>query len=136
MRDWKYANYGRQEPQHSASGSSSFQCNHGIELRDVIPDAVSNFMDRYCINIKHIDMPAQENLIDTFKNHSQVWNNDRFRRMARDILIGMGTNMLLNKHENRESQIQATAIIVLDKNYNGIGDFNSATYTTKLLPQN
>ena len=68
MRDWKYANYGRQEPQHSASGSSSFQCNHGIELRDVIPDAVSNFMDRYCINIEHIDMPAQENLIDTFKN--------------------------------------------------------------------
>ena len=65
-----------------------------------------------------------------------MWNNDRFRRMARNILIGMGTNMLLNKHENRESQIQATAIIVLDKNYNGIGDFNSATYTTKLLPQN
>ena len=46
--------------------------------------------------------------------------------MARNILIGMGTNMLLNKHENRRAKYIATAIIVLE-NYNGT-DFNSATY--------
>ena len=109
------------------SGSSSFQCNHGIELSDAIPEAVSNFMDTYCINVVLTDMPAQENLMDTFENHSQVWNNDSFRKMAIYALIGMGTNMLLNKHENRKAKYIATAIIVLE-NYNGTGDFNSATY--------
>ena len=67
------------------SGSSSFQCNHGIGLSDAIPDAVSNFMDRYIINIERTNLATQENLIDTFENHSQVWNNDNFRRVAINV---------------------------------------------------
>ena len=41
-------------------------------------------------------MADAPNLRDTFEKHTQVWNNDRHRKMAASILIRMSTNLLLS----------------------------------------
>ena len=71
-------------------------CNHGIAL--TIPEVkhpVCSFMDTFHLNLlinrKHI----LENLGDTYIEHSQVWHNESYRTMARDILLEIGTNLLL-----------------------------------------
>ena len=73
-------------------------CNHGCDL--TIPDdenhPVCSFMDTFHLNLlinrKHIS----ENLSDTYLHHSHdVWNNESHRTMTADILLGIGTNLIL-----------------------------------------
>lgn len=75
-------------------------CNHGIAL--TIPEVkhpVCSFMDTFHLNLlinrKHI----LENLGDTYIEHSQVWHNESYRTMARDILLEIGTNLLLGTND-------------------------------------
>ena len=96
------------------------QCNHGISL--VIPDGnhpVTNFIDALFVNAANNSaLCVRQYLRDTFTRHREVWDNERYREMAIDIVVVIETNVLLsNVHAG---YFFAVAVVVLE-NYDGIG---------------
>jgi len=105
----------------------SIECNHGIAL--VMPDdknhPVVNFMDTFHVNGALKQIFVADNFRDTFTRHQELWGNKRYREMAVNIFIAIGTNFMLN--DNEEAKDVATAIVALE-NYDGSGDFDSVNY--------
>jgi len=108
------------------------QCNHGCDLLWMIPNAnnhpVTSFMDAFSMNGffaeggKHI----VHNLADTFVTQLAVWNDERYRKMIRDMLLGIGTNMILGNKVNVSGMPKDIAFTVLVlENYDGSGDYGS-----------
>ena len=54
---------------------------------------------------------------DSFGTQLAVWNDDSHRKMAKDLLLGIGTIMILVPEENQNKEI-ANAVMVLE-NYDG-----------------
>jgi len=53
-------------------------------------------MDQFYINLYHREMTVGRTLREIFKTHKHIlWNNESYRKLAIDILIHIGTNMLL-----------------------------------------
>jgi len=75
--------------------SSSTGCDHGHEI--VISDnhPVSNFMDQLIINAQHKNLTVKHNLLELFKSRTHIYNNESYRKLVLDILICIGTNILL-----------------------------------------
>jgi len=106
-------------------------CNrgHAILIRD--DDPISNFMDQFCLNFRVKEMTSSQNVRELFKSHTQVWNNDTYRKSAILLLVIIGTNMLVNvKEENWDMEgynnwliCIAQAIVVLEQ-YNGADDID------------
>ena len=121
-------------------GSIITQCNHGCDLLLMVPDdsnhPVASFMDAFFMNrflgtVKHI----VDNLRDTFNICPEVWDDDSHRKMARDSLLRIGTNMILGKvHLSGMPKDIAYAVVVLE-NYDGSGvidsTFNSRAVASK-----
>jgi len=119
------------------------QCNHGCVL--MIPDGnhpVAIFIDAFFIDClfgegsslaegkgKHV----VDNLSDSFGTQLAVWNDDSHRKMAKDLLLGIGTIMILGNEEKILTVPKeiAYAVIVLE-NYDGNGDIDS-TMTTRYV---
>jgi len=83
-------------------------CNHGHAL--VISDdhPVSNFMDQFYINL-HCDFTSlRQHLGKIFKSHTQIWNAESYRKLVIDILIRIGTNLLLKDEEIDENPFMTT----------------------------
>ena len=62
----------------------------------MIPDdnhPVISFMDAFYINMRN-RMGVEYNLRCTFQTQQQVWNNGDYRKLARDLMLVMGTNIL------------------------------------------
>ena len=99
----------------------SVECNHGTSL--VIPDdvnhPVTSFMDSLFLHVAHNpnNVNVEKYLRDTFTRHQEVWDNKRYREMAVNIFIAIGTNSMLSK--KRADSFLAHAIVVLE-NYDGI----------------
>jgi len=71
-------------------------CDHGcVAILDDHP--VSSFMDQFYINLHHREMTMGQTLREIFKTHKHIWNNESYRKSALDILVHIGTNMLLHK---------------------------------------
>ena len=72
-------------------------CNHG--LGKIIPDdenhPVSGFMDDFFLYWLEKGMGAIDSLRDTYQKHLTVWRNVSYRKIAINILICIGTNMLM-----------------------------------------
>ena len=68
-------------------------CNHGCTVK--VPDEhpVSQFMDGYFTD--WYSTSSSEKLSATMEKHSDVWNNKKWREMVIDIMVRIGTNMLL-----------------------------------------
>ena len=109
------------------------QCNHGVDL--VIPDdvnhPVTSFMDAlfmYDANDSNIlSIPMEKYLRETFATHREVWDNERYREMAVNIFIAIGTNLLLSNERGDSFLAQAIVISCLE-NYDGSSDSTSLLY--------
>jgi len=56
---------------------------------------VSNFMDQLIINAQHKNLTVKHNLLELFKSRTHIYNNESYRKLVLDILICIGTNILL-----------------------------------------
>jgi len=79
--------------------NTSIGCNHGCDVAISDDHPVSSFMDQFIINAHYKDMVVSEILTVLFDTHPQVWNNESYRKLVIDILIRIGTNILLNEAE-------------------------------------
>jgi len=71
------------------------QCDHGRAVIISDDHPVSSFMDQFYINLRHKRMTVIENSREIFKSHKHIWNNESYRKLVIDILVHIGTNMLL-----------------------------------------
>jgi hypothetical protein len=107
----------------------SIECNHGISL--VIPDEdnhhpVTSFIDAlfmYAAN-NSSNLNVTQYLVDRFATHQEVWDNERYREMAVNIFLSIGTNVLLQNECADYCLLLATAIAALEK-YDGIGSIST-----------
>jgi len=74
--------------------NTSSDCEHGCNVAISDNHPVSTFMDQFYINLTHIRMPVQQNLSNLFETHTQVWNNESYRKLAVGILTRIGTNFV------------------------------------------
>ena len=106
------------------------QCNHGCAL--IIPDdnthPVTNFMDDFFTNRFYNEgTHILDHLRDTFNKHPEVCNTDSYRKMTRDLMLGIGTNLILCIKTNVWTVPRDIAyIVMLLENYDGSGDINAA----------
>lgn len=103
-------------------GHVTTTCAHGGDEM-ILSDnnhPVCSFMDTYFGN--WTAMTTTKNLKDTFQKHAEVWNDHSWKRIAINILVRIGTNLLLDKYTG--TRTIALAIVVLE-NYDGSGDIES-----------
>ena len=63
---------------------------------------------------------------DTFETHTQIWNNESYRKLAIGIMIRIGSNLLLTGDKSvLECSMCLAQSIVLLEHYNGTGDIDS-----------
>ena len=111
------------------SGRVITQCNHVSDL--MIPEdpnpnqyhRVSCFMDVFYMNMRN-RMGLENNLRCTFQTQQQVWNNGDYRKLARDLMLVMGTNTVLSRNAIGMAKHLACAITTLE-NYDGSGEIDS-----------
>lgn len=107
---------------------NSLDCNHGYEV--VIPTddhPLSSFMDQFFVNFHTIN--TGQNLSNLFQTHTLVWTNESYRKLAIDILIRIGSNMLWREANENCIDLSwpvciAQAIVVLE-HYDGTNDIDS-----------
>ena len=75
--------------------SSAKGCDHGCDVAISDDHPVSSFMDQYMINSYRKGMYGTNNLRNLFETHTHILNNEHYRKLILDILIRIGTNMLL-----------------------------------------
>ena len=106
------------------------QCNHGCALLWMIPNAnnhpVTSFVDAFFMNrflgtVKHI----LDNLRDTYNKCPEVLDDDSHRKMARDSLLRIGTNMILGKVPLSGMPKDIAFTVLVLENYDGSGDIAS-----------
>jgi len=110
-------------------------CNHGCDVIPAYDHPVSNFMDQFIINAKakYKIMNVRQNLREIFKSHTQIFNNEDYKKLALDILTNIGTNMLLGRNgrgidTNTSWPVCITQTIVVLEHYNGTGDVDSVLH--------
>lgn len=105
------------------------QCNHGCDLLSVSGDhPVISFIDQFIINI-HKNMVVSANLRNLFETHRRIWNNESYRKLLIDILIRIGTNMLLLGSSDVTWPICLGQSILVLGQYKGIDDLESAMHS-------
>ena len=100
------------------------KCDHGCNMliaADNDNHPVSRFMNEYFLNCLHKGMLSLDNVRALFTAHQEFWNNVSHRKMAINILVRIGTNLVLAK-ANGQNYI-ADAIMVVE-NYNGESDID------------
>ena len=115
------------------------QCNHGLDL--TIPDdknhPVINFLDTFFINTIYKKVDIFDTLEEVFDKHIEAWKNESYREMAMNILISIGTNMMVVEDTNVPLinlarlplvLILARAIVILE-NHTETEDFVSVINT-------
>ena len=113
------------------------QCNHGCAL--IIPDdnshPVTNFMDTFFTDCffnegTHI----VDNLTDTFNQYPEVWNTGPYQKMTRDLMLRIGTNLILGNKANVWAVLREIAhIVMLLDNYDGSGSIDSTVNSRVVL---
>jgi len=109
-------------------------CDHGCAMMISDDHPVSSFMDQLMINAHHKGMYGTNNLSDLFETHTQIWNDERYRKLVLDILIRIGTNMMLHEgsdtswpHDVTWPVFIAQSIMVLE-HYNGTTEIDLGLY--------
>ena len=116
------------------NGQPVVECNHRVD--SVLPNdknhSVTNFIDALFLfeASDSSNLHLGFHLRDTFTKHRELWGNERYRKMAVNILIKIGTNFLL-RNEHGGSFLVAHAIVALE-NYDGEGILNTCVALTKL----
>ena len=115
------------------NGSIITKCNHGCDL--MIPHdnnhPVTSFMDEFFMKCYFAEggMHVVQNLVDTFVTQLAVWNDDSHRKMTRNLMLRIGTNMIVDNNVDVLGVPRdiAYAVVVLE-NYDGSGDIGSTIY--------
>ena len=99
------------------------QCNHGCDLMMLYYNKhpVTSFMDAFFMNCaegKHV----MDNLRYAFNTCPEVWNTDLYRKMTRDVMLGIGGNMFLL---DNEANIDIAYAVMVLESYGGFGDIDS-----------
>ena len=103
-------------------------CDHGCTAIPVIGHPVSNFMnDYYMPLILAEDSRIGVGLIASFETHLEVWNDDDYRKLLLDVLIGIGTNMLLfDATSSFKARMRMAELILVLEEYGKTKDINLA----------
>ena len=104
------------------------KCNHGCALmiRDDNNHPVTNFIDAFFMNCffnegTHI----VDNLRNTFHKYPEVWNTDLYRKMTRDLMLKIGTNLILGNKVKHSVPRNIAYVVMLLENYAGSGHIDS-----------
>jgi hypothetical protein len=100
-------------------------CNHGCPLLPDPDHVVSLFMDTMW-DRSGIQESVDRFILNTINNHRQVWDNATLRKLALDILLAIGTNIILSTDNRNKSY---------DNNGNGKDDFHLAMWKTNLVAE-
>jgi len=127
-----------------ATGDSKFAgqtthitCDHGCsELPNYLDHPVCRFMNDLIVDWnRKSDGSALQKITSLFKTHTEIWNDDRNKKMVMNIMTRMGTNSILSGANLSRSLTIATLITLLE-NYDGNGclnkTINSRGVATKL----
>ena len=99
------------------------RCNHGCDVATISNDhPVSSFMDQFYINLHYKGMTVGQTLREIFKTHTQIWKNGSHKNIVLDILVCIGTNMLLCEGTNVSSPIIIVQSILVLEHYVGTND--------------
>ena len=114
------------------------QCNHGVDLMllDDKNHPVINFIDAFFMHANNDEMNVGFYFRDTFTRLQEVWDNESYRKMAMNIFISIGTNLLFDEvmKTSNGPYVLSHAIVFLE-NYDGMGiisTLNSRVVATKM----
>ena len=117
-RRWEsWALWGEQE---------GIQCKHGCLV--AIPESnhpVSQFLNTLWADTNSFQS-SLHTMEYTFRRHREVWQDDKYRKMAISIMICIGTNIMLKSGQHMTA-LAPTQIALLE-HYDGKSDFQSAMY--------
>ena len=111
-------------------------CDHGFGGDDLVPNdielpndldhPVASFMNDLIVNWnRDKDGSVLNKITSLFKTHTQVWNDDSYKKMVINIMIRIGTNnMLVETGANIGGAISMAKSITLLEHYNGDGCLN------------
>ena len=73
----------------------NISCDHGFVIsKEIDHPIIVNFMDD--ITAHFITSPTLVDMLNaSSEKHPQVWNDDKYRKLALDVMKSIGTNMLL-----------------------------------------
>ena len=82
---------------HGPCREGEERCNHGLQF-SVLPafHAVTKFMNTFMEGLNSGDLAIHSIIKITVEKHPDVWTDAGHRQMVSDILLTMGTNMILN----------------------------------------
>ena len=111
------------------------QCDHGFGVMMQAGDnhPLSIFMDTYFINWNK-KLGTLENALLTYNKHPEVWKDYSYRKMAINILLCIGTNLILGTkpEDGRPSYVGANylidAILLLEQ-FNGESNMDSVVHS-------
>ena len=116
--------------------ASNQWCDHGCAMTSN-SHPVTSFMDQLYINLHPKGMSVQGSLHNLFETHRQIWTSESYRKIILDILIRIGTNMLLSKRWQdvmENALCVAQSIVIFEQYYDtdNMGSFvNSRAVRSK-----
>ena len=120
-RDWEmYA--------HWAGRNVAIQCNHGSTLSWSVGDPLYLYMSAV-ESFQASDKNLEDGITELYETHTSVWNNTKQREMAVEILLSIGTNIILRDDDVDWASTFAIVSSVME-NYEG--NFNAAFYTREV----
>jgi len=108
----------------------AIQCNHGSTLSWSVGDPLYKYMNAV-ESFQANDKNLEDGITELYETHTSVWNNAKQREMAVEILLAIGTNIILRDDDVDWASTFAIVSSVME-NYNGNGNFDAAFYTPEV----
>ena len=106
----------------------AIQCNHGSTLSWSIGDPLYKYMNAV-ESFQANDKNLKDGITELYETYTSVWNNTEQREMAVEILLALGTNIILRDDDVDWASTFAIVSSVME-NYEG--NFNNAFYTREV----
>ena len=107
------------------NGVKLIECDHGCAIT-TMPNEPTHPVSNFISDL----FPTGCNWINKVNLHSQVWENEDNRKMTINILLSIGTNLLLGSNINRRVSFLAADAVSALENYDGtVGDMLVVVYT-------
>ena len=108
------------------NGVKLIECDHGCAITTMLNEPkhpVSNFINEL--------FTTRDNWMNELNSHSQVWENEDNREMTINILLSIGTNLLLSKYlsYSRAQFLHFASTILVLENYKETKSMNEAFLT-------
>jgi len=119
-------------------------CHHGLYyegMRSVLfqgqDNPVTDFMDALFMSFlgKLSPYESLQNLADTYETHQEVWNNEKYSKSAIDIMVCIGTNLLLDDDTFNALCIAHVIFIIEQHGVLGVEDFFSVYNNRAVAPK-